>query len=130
MERTAILRNGIGPVDTVCIISKAGVGVGWAGVCRQLCCHTNLRAFLLILTIPITAIPQPQAVADPSMAVELYAPTPGGAFEPVVHEMLGAVLTVSLVRRADQVVLFEGTGHHGGLEVESLEPGGMRLLTR
>ena len=40
------------------------------------------------------------------------------------------MVTVRLLRRADGAVLFDGVGRHGGLEIESLEPGGMRLLTR
>jgi hypothetical protein len=42
--------------------------------------------------------------------------------------MLGAELKVRLTRRSDGKVIFEAVGQHAGLEIESLEPGGLSLL--
>jgi hypothetical protein len=61
-------------------------------------------------------------------AVTLHGPTPGGRFEPFVREMLDAEVEVRLERRSDAAVLFRGRGMAGGLEIESMEPGGMRHL--
>jgi len=63
-----------------------------------------------------------------SDAVLLHGPTPGGEFNPFVHEMLDARISVRLSRRSDGVLLFEGQSTHGGLEIESMEEGGIRLL--
>jgi hypothetical protein len=58
----------------------------------------------------------------------LFGPVPGGEFKPFVREMLGAELTVRLTRRSDGVVLFDAVGQHAGLEIESMEDGGLALL--
>jgi hypothetical protein len=68
------------------------------------------------------------ALGDMETAALLHGPTPGGRFEPFVHEMLGAELKVRLTRRSDGKVIFEAVGQHAGLEIESLEPGGLSLL--
>eukprot|EP00037_Helgoeca_nana_P002629 m.35011 g.35011 ORF g.35011 m.35011 type:complete len:437 (+) comp12733_c0_seq1:48-1358(+) len=68
------------------------------------------------------------ALGDMETAALLHGPTPGGRFEPFVHEMLGAELKVRLTRRSDGKVIFEAVGQHAGLEIESKEPGGLSLL--
>lgn len=61
-------------------------------------------------------------------AVLLHGPTPGGEFKPFVHEMLDAKITARLTRRSDGALLFEGQSAYGGLEIESMEDGGIHLL--
>lgn len=68
------------------------------------------------------------AAGDRKAAVTLHGPTPGGRFEPFVHEMLDAELDVTLVRRADGAEVWSGHGTMGGLEIESREKHGLRLL--
>ena len=53
--------------------------------------------------------------------VWLDGPKSNGTFGPVVQEMLDVELSIKLERRSDGVVIFNGTGKHGGLEIESLE---------
>eukprot|EP00035_Acanthoeca_spectabilis_P030528 m.9755 g.9755 ORF g.9755 m.9755 type:complete len:431 (-) comp4219_c0_seq1:1518-2810(-) len=68
------------------------------------------------------------ALGDFERAALLHGPTPGGAFEPFVREMLGAEVKVKLIRRSDGLVLFEGVGKEAGLEIESMDEGGFDLL--
>jgi len=69
------------------------------------------------------------AHANREEAVLLHGPVAGGKFPAFVNEMLGATVHVRLERRSDGAVLFKGRSGHGGLEIESVEEGGIRLLT-
>ena len=48
----------------------------------------------------------------------------------ICQEMLGATVEVTLERMSDASSVFLGKSQNGGLEIESMEEGGMSLLQK
>lgn len=69
-----------------------------------------------------------EASGNRNASVVLHGPKPGGKFEQYVQEMLDAQVSVKLVKRSNDEVIFSGVAKLGGLELESMEPGGIQLL--
>ena len=62
------------------------------------------------------------------MRVKFAPQVAGGKFLPFVNEMLDVTVEVRMEKVGGGVV-FEGSSGHGGLEIESVEEGGIGLLT-
>lgn len=113
-------------VSCLTLFRNSHVGRYQAAVIER--CDISTRGAVIVTIRSAQHRLQVWALGDFERAVLLHGPTPGGAFEPFVREMLGAEVKVKLIRRSDGLVLFEGVGKEAGLEIESMDERGFDLL--